>query len=108
MSRDDQRGTAVLTVVLDTSDEATFADRAGPPKGDVWPDPVASLPRKQTGRVLVVLDPGHGGIDPGASREGQTEKELILAFAREIEEELRRLPNVDVLFTRTDDNFVSL
>ena len=108
MSRDDQRGTAVLTVVLDKSDEETFAGRAGPPKGDVWPDPVASLPRKQTGRVLVVLDPGHGGIDPGASRDGQTEKELMLAFAREIEEELRRLPNVDVLLTRTDDSFVSL
>lgn len=108
MSRDAERGTATLKVVLNKASEEAFASRAGPPKGDVWPDPVAAPPLKQSGRILVVLDPGHGGIDPGASREGHTEKELMLTFAREIEEELKRLPNVDVLLTRTEDSFVSL
>lgn len=108
MSRDAQSGRALLTVVLKKTSAEAFAAQAGPPKGDVWPDPVPTPQQKETGRILVVLDPGHGGIDPGASREGQTEKDLMLTFAREVAQELKRLPNVDVLLTRNDDSFVSL
>ena len=108
MQRDPQSGRATLSVVLRRATPEAFAARAGPPKGDLWPDPVTAPLPKDSGRILVVLDPGHGGIDPGASREGQTEKDLMLTFAREVAQELKRLPNVDVLLTRNDDSFVSL
>ena len=108
MSRNPDTGQATLTVAMTRTTAADFAARSGPPKGDAWPEALAALPKKLDDRVLVVLDPGHGGIDPGASRDGQTEKELMLTFAREIAEELGRLGTVDVLLTRTDDSFVSL
>jgi len=108
MQRDPQSGRATLSVVLRRATPEAFAARAGPPKGDLWPDPVTAPLPKDSGRILVVLDPGHGGIDPGASRDGQTEKDLMLTFAREVAQELKRLPNVDVLLTRNDDSFVSL
>ncbi|MCV2891774.1 N-acetylmuramoyl-L-alanine amidase [Lentibacter sp. XHP0401] len=108
MTRNADTGQAELVVRLKKSTPEAFAAQSGPPKGDLWPEPLAPAPPKANDRVLVVLDPGHGGIDPGASRDGQTEKDLMLTFAREIAEELGRLGAVDVLLTRTDDSFVSL
>jgi N-acetylmuramoyl-L-alanine amidase len=51
--------------------------------------PAVKTPR-QTGeeRLLVVLDPGHGGVDPGAERDGDQEKQIVLGFARELRETL--------------------
>ncbi|KPP85484.1 MAG: N-acetylmuramoyl-L-alanine amidase [Rhodobacteraceae bacterium HLUCCO07] len=60
------------------------------------------------GRVVVVLDPGHGGIDPGAMRDGHTEKDLMLTFARELREALLRVDGIEVVLTRDSDVFVSL
>jgi N-acetylmuramoyl-L-alanine amidase len=56
----------------------------------------------------VVLDPGHGGIDPGAERDGQSEANLMLLFAREFQEVLRRDARFEVVMTRNDDSFVPL
>lgn len=58
----------------------------------------------------VVIDAGHGGHDPGAvSRWGRSEKDMTLAIARELRDQIRRrLPGVDVLLTRNQDEFLSL
>jgi N-acetylmuramoyl-L-alanine amidase len=58
--------------------------------------------------LRVVLDAGHGGIDPGAEREGTDEKTLMLAFARELKEVLLRSGRFEVVMTRDADEFVSL
>lgn len=60
------------------------------------------------GRPLVVIDPGHGGHDPGAvSTEGQLrEKELTLAVARAIRDELLAGGRVRVAMTRNDDHYL--
>ena len=58
--------------------------------------------------LVVVLDPGHGGVDPGAERGGTNEKELMLRFARELREALIRAGGFDVALTRNEDMFVSL
>jgi N-acetylmuramoyl-L-alanine amidase len=55
-----------------------------------------------------VLDPGHGGIDPGAERDGQREADLMLTFAREFKESLQRGGDMIVILTRDDDVFVPL
>jgi N-acetylmuramoyl-L-alanine amidase len=55
-----------------------------------------------------VLDPGHGGVDPGAVRGDHTEADLVLTFARELAEALRRTGRVDVVMTREADVFVPL
>lgn len=60
------------------------------------------------GRAVVVLDPGHGGIDPGAERGGLREADLMLTFAQELADVLRRSGDFDVVLTREADVFVSL
>ncbi len=106
-SRSDAGG-ARVSVVMRHTDAAAFAAKAGPPETGNWPQ--AEKPRVQPdkSRVLIVLDPGHGGIDPGATRDGHEEKALMLQFAREIADALGRVEGVDVLLTREDDSFVSL
>lgn len=62
------------------------------------------------GRPIVVIDPGHGGRDPGAtSVSGQiSEKDLTLALARELREDLVKRGRVRVAMTRDDDRYLSL
>ena len=61
-------------------------------------------------RPLVVLDPGHGGRDPGATSPfgGRREKDVTLAIARAIRDALVESGRVRVALTREDDNFVVL
>lgn len=60
-------------------------------------------------RPVVVIDPGHGGIDPGAiGKGGTTEKEVVLAFAKQLKRDLDELDTLDVFLTREDDVFIPL
>jgi len=57
----------------------------------------------------IVLDPGHGGKDPGAiGSRGTREKEITLLLAQELADILREKENYEVLMTRMDDTFVPL
>jgi N-acetylmuramoyl-L-alanine amidase len=55
-----------------------------------------------------VIDPGHGGHDPGARGAGITEAELVLDVALRLEKLLGKLPGVEVVLTRREDDFISL
>ena len=68
---------------------------------------VAGVPLEPR-KPLVMLDPGHGGIDPGAERDGVREADLVLEFARHLRETLLRRGIFDVAMTRDADEFVSL
>jgi N-acetylmuramoyl-L-alanine amidase len=103
---------AVIRVVLAPTDPASFAVEAARPDLPDWaaPDPadiMAPLP-EGGGPLVVVLDPGHGGLDPGAEHEGGTEADLMLTFARELKEVLLRDGRFAVVMTRDDDIFVPL
>ena len=56
----------------------------------------------------IVIDPGHGGHDPGALTDGTSEAELVLDIALRLEELLRQQPNTDVVLTRRSDAYVPL
>ena len=62
------------------------------------------------GRPIVVIDPGHGGRDPGAtSVSGQvSEKDLTLALARELRDDLVKRGRVRVALTRDGDRYLTL
>ena len=62
------------------------------------------------GRPIVVIDPGHGGRDPGATGvSGEvSEKELTLALAREVRDQLVKRGRVRVAMTREDDRYLTL
>lgn len=72
--------------------------------------PAAAAPRQgAVPRPLVVLDPGHGGRDPGAiGGAGTQEKRLVLAVALELQRRLERSGRCRVLLTRKRDVFVPL
>jgi len=60
-------------------------------------------------KTVIALDPGHGGMDPGASsRDGLHEKEVVLAFAEALKEALLATGHYDVVMTRDDDHFLKL
>jgi len=56
----------------------------------------------------IVIDPGHGGHDPGAKGKGITEAELVLDVALRLENLLQKIPGVEVVLTRRADDFVPL
>lgn len=60
------------------------------------------------GRPLVVIDPGHGGHDPGAVGVGFREKTLALGLAEALRDELLRERGIRVALTRSDDAFLVL
>lgn len=74
------------------------------------PTPVsAPAPRRRDGRFVVVIDPGHGGRDSGAvSRSGVREKDVNLAVARRLREQLAASRRYDVVMTRDADVFIEL
>ncbi|RBP86473.1 N-acetylmuramoyl-L-alanine amidase [Rhodobacter sp. 140A] len=90
-----------------------FAARAGAPSSALWdlPQPAATEPphRRQDGQapLRVVLDPGHGGIDPGAEADNLKEAVLTLTFARVLKEAMTRA-GMQVIMTREEDVFVPL
>jgi N-acetylmuramoyl-L-alanine amidase len=60
-------------------------------------------------RRLVVIDAGHGGVDPGArGPAGTREKDINLQVARRVVEILRQDPTLDVRMTRTRDTLIAL
>ncbi|WP_374588240.1 N-acetylmuramoyl-L-alanine amidase [Novosphingobium sp.] len=59
-------------------------------------------------RPLVVIDPGHGGRDPGAGSGPAKEKQLTLAIALALRDDLLRSGGVRVALTRSDDRFLAL
>lgn len=105
---------ARLQLRLEPASQEDFAARAGAPEDPRWdlPEPQAmqgARPRDEHAPMLVMLDPGHGGIDPGAEAEGGiNEKQLMMQFARELGEALLRSGQFTVALTRDDDYFVSL
>ena len=56
----------------------------------------------------IVLDPGHGGKDPGASAFGMKEKDIVLQVAKKLAAKLKKDLGYEVILTRNDDTFISL
>lgn len=74
----------------------------------ISPAQPAGLPNIQSGRLLVVLDPGHGGSDPGAvGIGGLQEKQIVLPIAQQVASYLEQ-QGIQVILTRTDDSDVEL
>jgi N-acetylmuramoyl-L-alanine amidase len=60
-------------------------------------------------RPLIVVDPGHGGIDNGTkSGNGQDEKDIVLAFGQVLRDRLEKTGKYRVAMTRSDDTFIPL
>jgi N-acetylmuramoyl-L-alanine amidase len=81
---------------------------SGQPRAPLQPLRAADLPLVRRGRYRVVIDPGHGGPDPGAIGIGSIqEKDVVLGVSQQVAD-LLRSRGVDVLLTRNGDIDVDL
>jgi len=102
-------GTALLALQLSPTGPESFTKTAGAPDNALWPSrKFTTAPAKQANRLRLAIDPGHGGIDPGAVRKGVTEKSIALDFGLELRAALANHPKFDVFMTREIDEFLSL
>jgi N-acetylmuramoyl-L-alanine amidase len=70
---------------------------------------VAHAPARGTHDIVIAIDAGHGGEDPGASgRDGTQEKRITLAIARTLAERVNAMPGMRAILTRDSDRFVPL
>ncbi|URQ59877.1 N-acetylmuramoyl-L-alanine amidase AmiA [Pantoea alhagi] len=73
------------------------------------PRPEAKASRLVSGKKIVMLDPGHGGIDSGAvGQEGSEEKHIVLEIAHHVREQLSQHNHIEVRLTRDSDHFIPL
>ncbi|AMZ72922.1 N-acetylmuramoyl-L-alanine amidase [Pseudomonas sp. FW300-N2E2] len=74
-------------------------------------EPALKLPPAPAGKrdIIVVIDAGHGGEDPGASgSRGQREKDVVLSIARELQRQVNGMKGFRAELTRTGDYFIPL
>ena len=84
--------------IADAADTAAAAAAAVPVKPAAPPDT----------RPVVVIDPGHGGIDNGTQSGGESEKNLVLGFGLALRDRIEKAGKYRVVMTRTDDTFIPL
>jgi N-acetylmuramoyl-L-alanine amidase len=79
------------------------------PQAAAAPKPFAPKPAAPPdARPVVVIDPGHGGIDNGTQSGDETEKDLVLGFGMALRDRLEKSGKYRVVMTRTDDTFIAL
>jgi len=107
-AQDDQPARLVIDMLR--TDAANFQklavvpERTQPPKAN--PQKAA---QQSDNRPLIVIDPGHGGIDPGArANTGDEEKDIVLEVAKKLRDRLMKSGQYRVIMTRDDDRFVPL
>jgi len=91
-------------IVIDVFRSGEDARRREPvlPSPPVLPVPSDARPFR------VVIDPGHGGLDPGAVRAGVQEKDVVLAVCQQMKRLLDELPGYEAVLTRSRDYYPSL
>jgi N-acetylmuramoyl-L-alanine amidase len=104
---------ADLKIVLERSTPESFAGDAGAPPDPGWEvvtgfDPKVAAELAKSEDFVVVIDPGHGGIDPGANQGGIKEADLMLLMAAELAVLLNAEEGVQAVLTRETDVFVPL
>ena len=97
-----------LTIELVRSDPSVFRSTAGEGVLDRREQAPSALASREE-RPVIVVDPGHGGVDPGAGgTTGTLEKDVVMAFADALTAKLVAANRYRVVLTRRDDSFVSL
>lgn len=97
----------VLTVGLSPTGKGSSGKSTKPKKPAEPEKPATTAPSK--GKFIVVIDPGHGGKDPGAvGANGTQEKEVVLQVARKLKARIDREKGMKAILTRDGDKFIPL
>jgi N-acetylmuramoyl-L-alanine amidase len=111
VEEDHAHGTAKLIVELARTEREAFrhavAESASILQPPALETPAAAAPEDR--RPVIMLDPGHGGVDPGATASaGMFEKEIVFSFAQKLKKKLEVSGRYRVLMTRNRDVFIPL
>ncbi len=88
---------------------ATAIAQTSPVKPALFDDAITQAPTALSAKPIVMIDPGHGGIDPGAiGPDKVTEKVIVLAVANQTKAALEATGRYEVRLTRTTDVFIPL
>ncbi|MFD1701850.1 N-acetylmuramoyl-L-alanine amidase [Methylopila henanensis] len=99
---------ARLVLDLTPTDRKSFLQSVVSSRAEEPAAPVAAKPGGEE-LPVVVIDPGHGGVDPGAAGPGDvSEKDIVLDFAKRLKDKIEASGRRRVVLTRDDDTFVSL
>jgi len=105
---------ARIVLELSATDRESFLrglalDKGAEPSEPRPPGRNAARSASADARPLIVIDPGHGGIDNGThASSGEAEKTLVLEFALLLRDSLERTGKFRTVMTRTDDRYVTL
>ena len=97
-----------LIVDLVPSTRVAFDIASGPPEVARWQGRAPPGPAPRGGDIVVAIDPGHGGVDPGTSSGGFVEKVLVLEFAHRLAAEIDARDGLTAYLIRDRDEFVPL
>lgn len=100
-----------LVILISQSGTAVSKDRAIAGTSTVVSEQSSVQVAKQMPKknVLIVIDPGHGGKDPGAIGPNKTrEKDVVLAIGKELRNRINREPGMRAIMTRDSDRFIPL
>lgn len=103
---------ARLVIELEQTDAASFAAEAAKHTAALSPaagQPAAAAQPRAGGKPVIVIDPGHGGVDVGAAgAHGEQEKTIVFDFARTLKAKLEEIGRFHIVLTRTEDVFMAL
>lgn len=101
---------ARIVLDLTPSDRKTFLQSVAAQGPETTGATAGSAPQAApTDLPVVVIDPGHGGVDPGAAGpDGASEKDIVLAFAKQLKIKIEASGRRKAVLTRDDDTFISL
>lgn len=109
-----------LVVELVRTDRKSFMARqserkkklaSAQPRSQASSPPIPTSKRRKPAHAkrIIVIDPGHGGIDPGAvASSGLKEKDIVLAFSETLRAELEKSGRYKVVMTRVQDSYIPL
>ena len=100
----------ILTIELSRADRDEFRKAAAESSAATKEASAAPVVREaKDARPVIMIDAGHGGIDPGATGAGNVvEKDLVLAFAQRLKKKLEENGRYKIVMSRDQDVFVSL
>ncbi len=116
--RDGASNDLLLNLAYSEAGQRTVADAGGSSQssnviqqvstGETNSDGASRAARERWKLDTVVIDPGHGGKDPGAVANGLHEKDIVLGVAHKLGDYIENRLDVDVVYTRKDDRFIPL
>lgn len=98
-----------LAQIVSTSGAASVSKTPVEPKKEIPPKKAVPAKKRQQETLVVVIDPGHGGADPGAVGKRKTkEKTVVLAIAKQLAARINATRGMKAYLTRSTDVFLPL